>query len=118
MTQDDQIFTKEQLLKVKELAESLPSELVATSFGMKPGRFVKLKREQPELQEAYNEGAKIRTLRRIADKAAGRKKVKLIKMPERNISVESECSLSDFKKQFEENRKREIRKKLKDLDLI
>jgi len=120
MIEDDQIFTKEQLLKVTELAELFPSEKVAHDFGIKAGRFVKLRREQPELNEAYNKGAKIRALRRIADKAAGRTgaKTKLIKMPEYIVPIELNSendAWAGFKKKFQENKERELKKELNEI---
>lgn len=127
MTIKDKIFTEEELLKVAELGETLTSERVAAHFLMTTQRFSDLKKSQPELGIAYREGAAIRTIR-LAQERRGKLPykatvTKLIRTTEREINNSADLrekpnALDYFRKQFKENKERQLRRDLADLHFV
>ena len=118
----DKIFTEKDLIEVTKLAESMTSEQVARQFGYAPTEFSRLKREQPKLASAYRKGAEIRSVVRISNNAykkQNKKKEAMIKVKENNPSdLTTETALDLFNQQFKKNRERELRRELKNIDLL
>ena len=117
----DRIFTKKELLKVTELAQTFNNVLVARHFDIEPSRFSRLKKSQPALADAYSEG--------MANRQGGIKlsnnykstKLKVITESMLNKHVQElspQKALDNFKKQFEENKQRNLRIEAKNIDLI
>lgn len=117
----DRIFTKEELLKVTELAQTFNNEVVARHFDIEPSRFSRLKKSQPALAEAYSVG--------MANRQSGVKLSNKDKPTELKVITESmlnkhvqelspQEALDNFKKQFEENKQRNLRVEAKNIDLI
>ena len=122
---EEKIFTEEELLKVAKLGETLTSEMVARHFLITPQRFSELKKSQPELGIAYREGAAIRTIRVAQERREKLRKpvTKLIRITESAINNSADLNqytnhLDDFRKQFKENKERQLRRDLADLNFV
>lgn len=121
----DKIFTEEELLKVTELAELFSSEVVAKHFDLSSDTFARLKALHPELKEAYQKGSVVR----VKNGVKARKTIlldpsrKLISISERRLDQSAaqfspQDAINAFQKQFKENRERQLRQELRDIDLI
>ena len=117
----DRIFTKEELLKVTELAQTLNNDVVARYFDIEPSRFSRLKKSQPALADAYIVG--------VVNRQGGVKLSNNYKSTKLKVITESmltkhvqelspQKALDNFKKQFEENKQRNLRIEAKNIDLI
>ena len=118
----DKIFTEEELLKVTELGELFSSEVVAKHFDLSSDTFRKLKALHPELKEAYQKGATVRIRNGINARKADPSR-KLIRISERRLDQSTtqfspQDAMNAFQKQFKENRERQLRQELRDIDLI
>lgn len=126
----DKVFTKKEILKVAELAESFNNEMVAKHFGLTPAVFCEIRKRQPELENAYYKGAETRKInksaeikkrnkekRSLASKNTGQKNI-----TEKMLGSTLECLVDDpiekFKKEFEERKQRRLREELTNLNLI
>ena len=106
----DRIFTKEELLKVTELAQTFNNEVVARHFDIEPSRFSRLKKSQPALAEAYSVGM---ANRQSGVKLSNKDKPTKLKVITESMLHVQELSpqkaLDNFKKHFEENKQRILR---------
>lgn len=122
----DKVFTKEEILKVAELAESFNNEMVAKHFGYIPSTFATIKQRQPELNDAYLRGAAIRKSkkyteieRRNSEKSSGvEKKKSLKKLPCGVVEDSTKEALKNFKEKFEDDKLRRLRKQVESVKLI
>ena len=117
----DRIFTKKELLKVTELAQTFSNEVVARYFDIEPSRFSRLKKSQPALADSYSEGMANRQGGIKLSNNYTPKKLKVITESMLNKHVQElspQKALDNFKKQFEENKQRNLRIEVKNIDLI
>jgi hypothetical protein len=131
MKKEDKIFTAEELIKVAELSEFFNHDIVARNFSMTPDLFAELKRLQPKLKMAYNDGVRLKRIRLSNERCAAQRCAalsnpvapKLITITERQLNASGELqsnrnALDDFKKQFKENKERQLRRDLADLHFV
>ena len=117
----DKIFTKEELLKVTELAEAHNNDVAAKHFKLTPHKFSELKKSQPELGEAYNKGVKARKrgihLSGHVDKLAKPQKIteEVLNRSIREISTQE--ALNRFYEIKKRNDMIRIKEELKNIDL-
>ena len=104
-------FSQWELEEVKKLSGIMSKDALASHFGVTPYVFDKLRKKQPELEQAFQEGrmgVKLPRTKRFHEKAVS-------KIPQRVIS---EDPWVEFQKKFNEHKRKRSIRELKEYKLL